>query len=223
MSSTVQAIDSLASAETSPYTTTSNELGSTEFLSLLITQLQYQDPLDPQDPTEFTAQLAQFSSLEQLTNLNDAVLNLQLLQVSANNTMATNLIGKDVLYEGATLEIESGTPAEIRFSAAYGVENLTVTIKNANGTVVRTIGLGEYTSGAHTVAWDGNDGNGNALADGDYSVSFTGTDTDGNTVEIVPLTLGRVGGVTFENGVAYLEIAGERVALSDIFSVLAAE
>ena len=39
------------------------------FLSLLVTQLQHQDPLQPTDNSEFLAQLAQFSSLEQLTNI----------------------------------------------------------------------------------------------------------------------------------------------------------
>ena len=57
-----------------------NVLGKDDFLSLLITQLQYQDPLNPLDSTEFTAQLAQFSSLEQLNNVNTNLGYLQLYQ-----------------------------------------------------------------------------------------------------------------------------------------------
>ncbi|OOO00124.1 MAG: hypothetical protein ATN35_08915 [Epulopiscium sp. Nele67-Bin004] len=45
------------------------ELGQEAFLELLITQLQYQDPLDPMDNSEMLAQLAQFSALEQMTNI----------------------------------------------------------------------------------------------------------------------------------------------------------
>jgi len=40
------------------------------FLTLLITQLKNQDPMNPQDSSQFVAQLAQFSSLEQMTQLN---------------------------------------------------------------------------------------------------------------------------------------------------------
>ena len=48
-------------------------LGKDDFLRLLVTQLQYQDPLNPADSAQFTAQLAQFSSLEQLGNINDNI------------------------------------------------------------------------------------------------------------------------------------------------------
>ena len=37
------------------------------FLKLLVTQMQYQDPLDPMDNGEYLSQLAQFSALEQMT------------------------------------------------------------------------------------------------------------------------------------------------------------
>ena len=47
-------------------------LGKDEFLGLLVTQMQYQDPLEPTNDTEFIAQMAQFSSLEQMQNLNTA-------------------------------------------------------------------------------------------------------------------------------------------------------
>ena len=67
----------------------SSELGKTEFLKLLTTQLSYQDPLNPQSDQEFIAQLAQFSSLEQMQNLN----------TTFNNTSAYSLIDKYVEIE----------------------------------------------------------------------------------------------------------------------------
>ncbi len=67
----------------------SSELGKEEFMKLLTTQMQYQDPLNPQSDQEFIAQLAQFSSLEQMQNLNSTF----------NNTSAYSLIDKYVEIE----------------------------------------------------------------------------------------------------------------------------
>lgn len=64
-----------------------SELGKEDFLLLLVTQMQYQDPLDPADNTQYVAQLAQFSELEQMSNLNS----------TANNNSAYTLVGKEVL------------------------------------------------------------------------------------------------------------------------------
>ena len=67
----------------------SSELGKEEFMKLLTTQMQYQDPLNPQSDQDFIAQLAQFSSLEQMQNLNSTF----------NNTSAYSLIDKYVEIE----------------------------------------------------------------------------------------------------------------------------
>lgn len=74
----------------------STNLGKDEFLNLLVTQLQYQDPLEPSSDTEFIAQMAQFSSLEQMQNLNN----------SFNNFMSYSLVGKYATAEYGTDTIE---------------------------------------------------------------------------------------------------------------------
>lgn len=60
----------VAPSGTTTSTDTYSSLGKDEFLQLLVTQMQYQDPLNPTSDTEFIAQMAQFSSLEQMQNLN---------------------------------------------------------------------------------------------------------------------------------------------------------
>ena len=59
------------------------------FLTLLITQLKNQDPMNPQDSSQFVAQLASFSSLEQMTQLNKSI-------NTVLESSVTNLIGKTV-------------------------------------------------------------------------------------------------------------------------------
>jgi flagellar basal-body rod modification protein FlgD len=68
----------VSSATSTSTTSTSSssgtlQLGTTDFLQLLMTQLTNQNPLDPTDPTEFTSQLATYSSLEQQISMNDTL------------------------------------------------------------------------------------------------------------------------------------------------------
>jgi flagellar basal-body rod modification protein FlgD len=66
-----------------------------DYMKLLVTQLQNQNPLDPLDNKDMSAQLAQFSQLQQTENLNTSfgkVLNL------VQRSYANSLIGKEVSF-----------------------------------------------------------------------------------------------------------------------------
>ncbi len=92
MSTTIQPTGIVPASQTNSSSSTMPSASAlqNEFLQLLTTQLQYQDPLQPVDGTQFTSQLAQFSQLEQLSNLNTSMGSL------SNNVMASNMIGKYV-------------------------------------------------------------------------------------------------------------------------------
>lgn len=70
-----------------------NTLGKDEFLTLLITQLQYQDPLKPMENTEFIAQMAQFTSLEQLLNIGN-----EIAMMRQSLGLVSGLIGRQVTW-----------------------------------------------------------------------------------------------------------------------------
>ena len=80
-------------SSTSTNTTVSNtssnstpQLGESDFLQLLVTQLQKQDPMNPIDNDQFVTQLATFSSLQQLISINQAVTELASNSGSTENT-----------------------------------------------------------------------------------------------------------------------------------------
>src|SRR5439155_8521157 len=89
----------ITSQATNPTTTTgpsASQVSSDQFLQLLVTQLQNQDPLNPITNTDFAAQLAQFSTLEGIEKLNTNFSDLLLLQ---ELTQGANLVGKTVVYQ----------------------------------------------------------------------------------------------------------------------------
>ena len=88
-----------------------NTLGKDEFLQLLVTQMQYQDPLNPTSDTEFIAQMAQFSSLEQMTNMSNEFAKMATL---LNTSEAVTAIGKNVDIEVGDRVIHGSVEAAVR-------------------------------------------------------------------------------------------------------------
>mgnify|MGYP001049808284 CR=1 FL=1 len=86
----------LSDYQKSAASTGSSALGKDDFLKILITQLQNQDPTSPMDDKEFIAQMAQFSSLEQMQNLNTSMTNLISLQTQSNLISYGQFIGQEV-------------------------------------------------------------------------------------------------------------------------------
>ena len=96
-------------AETVPVTDGSErQLGKDAFLTLLLTQLQNQDPFNPMEDTEMTAQLAQYSQLEQLANLNTNVETMSGYMQAQNQFQTLSLIGKDVKAQSNLISVTDG-------------------------------------------------------------------------------------------------------------------
>jgi len=195
--------------------TVTGTIGKDEFLRLFTTQLKYQNPLKPMDSTEFTSQLAQFSSLEQLVGIGDKLDGILSYQDSLNNAFATNLMGKMVKTEGNRVNLKGS--ASISYQVPQNVEKMTLNINNSSGEVVRTIELGKQPAGGNKYTWDGTDNNGNPLPDGPYTMEFTAADADGNSVPVSTDTLSMVTGISFEDGITYLDLDNDtRVSLGKI-------
>lgn len=82
-------IQAPASSSTKDSEKAGNKLGKDSFLKLLVTQMQYQDPLNPSSNTEYVAQLATYSQLEELQNIG----------VASSNSQAFGMVGKNVIIK----------------------------------------------------------------------------------------------------------------------------
>ena len=125
------------------------------FLTLLTTQLKYQDPLDPMDTAEFTNQLVQYSSVEQAIQTNTKLDNLLSLTISNLGAQAVSYIGKTAQVLGDVMPLEGGK-AKAAYTLSKDVSSVTITVKDMNGKVVYSE-TGETTSGTHEFTWDGKD------------------------------------------------------------------
>ena len=205
--------------ETSSYAEPKEDTGRDQFLTLLIAQLQHQDPFNPMDSTEFTAQLAQFSSLEQLQNLNTNFESSMLLSQSLHNSMAVNMIGRGGKVYGSSFNLQKGTPTDLAFDIqAAGA--VTVKITDEAGKLVREINVGHREAGPVQVTWDGKDNNGEELDSGKFSYQLEVVDANGQNVAAVAYTTGRVTGIKYQDGVAVLQLGDVEVRLGEVIEVL---
>jgi len=113
-----------------------NNLGKNDFLNLLVTQLQNQNPMEPMADTEFIAQLAQFSQLEQLENMSRSLdTNSEvdyIMSQTIANTMATTLIGKGVVAEGSNFSLTPGENTDLSFNLNAEAATVTINIFDEN-------------------------------------------------------------------------------------------
>ena len=115
-----------------------NGIGLQDFLNILLTQLNYQDPLKPMDNQAFMAQMAQFTSLEQTQRLNEK------LDQLINNQAALQSVG----LIGRTVEVQTGAgrTSGVVSSLSLAGDSPLVSVTTAVGTVLADVRLGQITA-----------------------------------------------------------------------------
>lgn len=206
---------------------TQNLLADTQerFLTLLITQLQNQDPLDPMDNAQITSQVAQLSTVTGINQLNATLLALSGQLDVSQSMQAANLIGKDVLVPGTAIKV--GTSDGATQVTNFGMELLSdaakvqVDILDASGRVVRTLELQNYSAGVHSLDWDGRDAVGATVPDGRYMARVSAFDVAEQPVSVGALTSGKVTSVASSNNGVTLDLglAGS-VVLADVRKIM---
>jgi flagellar basal-body rod modification protein FlgD len=190
-----------------------------EFLQLLTTQLQNQDPLDPLDTNQFTQQLVEFASVEQQVDMNTNMQTLISLQETTAATQALQLVGSTVTVNGnnATLSNATGSPATWSLNAS-GPGTAAITISNSQGQTAYT-GTTTLTGGSQSFTWNGQGNNGVQWPDGTYTIAVTGTSANGQPVTVTTQVQGTVTGVNMTQTPPTLTIGGQSYPISSIQSL----
>lgn len=213
-------IDNVQSAaQTSTQAPSNDTLGKDEFLTMLVAQLQYQDPMNPMDSTGFTAQLAQFSSLEQLENINSTLESQTAHQLSNENAQAVQFIGKQVTAVGSNIDLDDSGSAALNFDLQGDADAIYFKIYDVAGAYVGDFEVGALTAGEQQVTWDGTDQNGQPLPEGQYSFEVLAVDEQDAPVSATTFSTGVVTGVSYQNGAAYLQTDSFQLPLSSVVRV----
>ncbi len=187
------------------------------FLTLLTTQLKNQDPTAPMDSNQFTQQLVQFSQVEQQINTNTNLKTLISQGTSQAGINATTYLGKNVSVTNGDGSLTGGK-ANWSYTLGAAAAATQVTVTDANGKVVYT-GAGQTAAGSNSFSWNGQDNNGNSLADGTYKLAVTATAADGSPITTSVASAGTVTQIDMTTGTPQLVIGNMEVPLTAIAAI----
>lgn len=219
---TVQSTSSTASQAlldsvngTSNTTKSSVDKAQDRFMTLLITQMKNQDPLNPMDNAQVTSQMAQLSTVTGIDKLNSTVESLMSNMQSGQSYQAANMIGHNVLVPGSTVTTK-GTGGYFGVDLATGADKLTVTIKDSAGTTIRTMNLGAQEAGSIPFKWDGLADDGTVAKTGNYKFEVAAT-TAGQSVTADVLNYAEVMSVSNSTSGVKLNLSNsDSVSTSDV-------
>jgi flagellar basal-body rod modification protein FlgD len=189
----------------------------TDFLNMLMTQLQNQDPTSPMDTNEFTSELVEFSGVEQQINTNNSLTQLIQLTQGGEVMQGSQIAGKQISVTSTQMPLQNST-GSVQFTAPTA-EPVAIAISNSAGQQVLDTSL-TATAGQNTWTWNGTNNNGNQVPDGAYNISVIGANSDGSTTPLTFTVTGTATGVqnTSSNGVQ-LDLGAVTVPFSSIVSV----
>jgi len=189
------------------------------FLTLLVTQMRNQDPLNPMENAEVTTQIAQISTVNGIDKLNATLAGMEASFLAAQTLQAGSLVGRGVLGEGDSLLLEQGkgTGAFVLDAPATGVQ---INFFDSKRVLVHTETLDQVRAGTTVIEWDGKTDTEEQLADGNYTFEVTAL-RDGKRTDVDTLGFGRVQGVVLDAQGLMLDTRGLGVlALGQVKQIL---
>jgi flagellar basal-body rod modification protein FlgD len=190
------------------------QINETDFLQLISTQLQNQDPLQPTDPSQFLGQLEGLSEVSSLQSMQSTMSSSQL-------SSSANLIGQSILAPGTTATLASGGSIGGAVNAPNGATALTVSIANSSGVPVTSFQVTPAGSGMTGFSWNGATSSGGTAPAGQYTISVNAT-VNGATQTVDPMVVSQVQSLTIDPATQQLDLntTSGTVPLSSVVTIL---
>ncbi|MEC5318474.1 flagellar hook assembly protein FlgD [Brenneria populi subsp. brevivirga] len=217
--------DTNSAIKTATETTTATDGASgvdlqNQFLTLLVAQLQNQDPTNPMDNNQLLSQLAQINTVSGIEKLNTTLGSIS-GQINNNQSLqATTLIGHGVMVPGNQVLVGGETTTPFGLELEQAADTVTATITDSAGKVLQTLSMGALSAGVHSFNWDGKTADGTVAPDGAYTVSIAAS-ANGAQQVVQPLNYALVNSVTNSDAGALLDLGLRgKATLEDVRQIL---
>lgn len=193
-------------------------LGKDDFMKLLLVELQYQDPTEPMDTEKILTQTSELASLEASDNTRKSLEELSKTLALSQQFSILSAIGKTASLGNDTIHHTQGESSSFDLYFPYDAKGGSITIKDNDGNVVKTIDFADKEKGVYSFEWNGVDNNGNVVDDGIYHVESSYYDNDGNSRYTAVGTY-PIDSVRFEGGKALVKLGSNYIPLESIKEV----
>jgi flagellar basal-body rod modification protein FlgD len=181
-------------------------LGGTDFLTLMLAQLQNQDPTSPVDSNTFLTQLAQLSEVQGINSLNTSFSGLSSSLTSNQALQASSLLGHQALVNSSSATLAAGATVSGAVNVPQSTSQVTLSITNSSGALVSQINLGAQTAGLANFAWNGTTGSGAQAPAGTYTLTAQYAGATSGSTAATTLVNGTVESVSMGAGSAGLTL-----------------
>jgi flagellar basal-body rod modification protein FlgD len=210
---------SMASSEASGIA--SPQLSESDFLSLLVAQMQDQDPTQPSDPTAFVNQLASFSEVSGMDSMQSSMNNLASSMLASQVASGTSLIGQQVIASTNTASLTSGGTVTGALDVPSTASSVQVQVTDSNGNAISTFSVTPPSGGGDTTfTWNGLESSGAAAPTGIYTFNVTAAG-GGTSTTLTPMFASTVQSVSVNPSTQTLSIntSAGSVPLSSVVQV----
>ncbi len=193
-------------------------LSNDDFMTLLLVELQNQDPTEPTDTEQILTQTSELATLEATDNTNKALEELTASLASSSDFSYISAIGKTADLGSNAISYTEGEDTTFELYFPSDVASGNVEILDSNGNIIQTIPAESGDSGVYTYSWDGKDSAGNEVDEGVYYVTASYTDSEG---ENLTTRLGTypIESVRFDEGQTYAKVGSSYIPIENIVEI----
>lgn len=186
------------------------------FLTMLVAQMQNQDPLNPMDNAQVTSQMAQINTVTGIEKLNTSITSMISQLMQSQTMQGASLVGRDVLVPGSSMYMVEGQ-GRAGFELSGKADKVTVEMLDAGGKVLDTLELGAMEEGRHHFNWEPDD-----AGEVPAVVSYRVTATSGqSSIPVTTYTRDTVGAVSANGSKLELDLyGGSTVAYDEVRAVV---
>ncbi|MEA3370668.1 MAG: FlgD immunoglobulin-like domain containing protein [Campylobacterota bacterium] len=193
-------------------------LGKDDFMTLLLVELQHQDPTEPMDSEKILTQTSQLATLEASENTNKALEDLAASLGSSQQYTTIAAIGKTADLGSNAIGYDEGGTSSFEVYFPQDVESGVVEILNVNGEIVSTMNLESNSSGVYQFDWDGTLSNGNLAESGMYYITASYKNPAGDDLT-TRMGAYPIESVRFEDGAALVKVGSSYVDIENVVEI----